>query len=136
MSKQKGEYMIYTVKRGDTLYRIAENYGLSLDDLITANGITRPNDLAVGQNLFIPTKTSSSTYTVVAGDTMYLISRRLGVSLNELISLNPQITNPNIINIGDILNIPGSMKKNIEVNGYAIANISRETLNTTLPYLT
>ena len=128
--------MIYTVKRGDTLYQIAENYGISLESLISANGINRPNDLAIGQNLFIPTQISSGTYTVAPGDTMYLISRRLGITLNELIALNPQITNPNIINVGDVINIPGGMKKDIEVNGYAIANISNDTLNSTLPYLT
>ena len=129
--------MIYTVKKGDTLFRIAERYGTTVQRLVDANGLTRPNNLAVGQNLFIPTETPSSlnTYTVVRGDTMYLISQRLGISLQELINANPQITNPNLINIGQVINIPNT-KTTIEVNGYAIANISENTLNKTLPYLT
>ena len=130
--------MIYTVKQGDTLYKIAQNYGVTVNDIVTANGLSRPDDLVIGQSLFIPTNNSMgnmTTYTVMAGDTMYLIARRLGISLDSLIMANPQITDPNRIQIGQVINIP-STKKDIEVNGYAIANISTDTLNKTLPYLT
>lgn len=129
--------MIYTVKAGDTLYNIANRVGSSVEELVRVNGLTRPNDLAIGQNLFIPIgHNSSNTYTVAKGDTMFLIAQKLGVSLNALISANPQILNPNAIQIGQVINIPSSTKTTIEVNGYAIANISDTTLNMTLPYLT
>ena len=129
--------MIYTVKAGDTLYNIANRVGSSVEELVRVNGLTRPNDLAIGQNLFIPIgHNSSNTYTVAKGDTMFLIAQKLGVSLNALISANPQILNPNVIQIGQVINIPSSTKTTIEVNGYAIANISDTTLNMTLPYLT
>lgn len=132
--------MIYTVKQGDTLYQIANNFGATINDIVNANGLTRPNDLAIGQNLFIPNQNgnmSTTTYTVVAGDTLYLISRRLGVTLDSLIAANPQIADPNRIQIGQVINVPGNnVKRDIEVNGYAIANISNDTLNRTLPYLT
>lgn len=130
--------MIYTVKQGDTLYKIAEKYGITINDIVTSNGLLRPDDLAIGQNLFIPSQTSNTTtYTVMPGDTMYLIARRLGISLETLITANPQIANPNIIEVGQTINIPGgNMKKDIEVNGYAIANITSDTLSRTLPYLT
>lgn len=132
--------MIYTIKAGDTLFRIAQTYNTSVEKLVSLNGLTRPNDLAIGQNIFIPDGTSNgtpSTYRVVAGDTMYQIANRFDIPLSSLISANPQITNPNIINIGDIINIPTtSTKPTIEVNGYAIANINENTLQRTLPYLT
>lgn len=127
--------MIYTIKQGDTLYNIARAYNTTIDELVKANGLTRPNDLAIGQNIFIPTSNQSNTYTVVSGDTMYRIANKLGITLEELIQANPQISNPNIIQIGQIINIP-STKPNIEVNGYAIAGINLDTLNRTLPYLT
>ena len=127
--------MIYTIKQGDTLYNIARAYNTTIDELVKSNGLTRPNDLAIGQNIFIPTTNSTSTYTVVSGDTMYRIANKLGITLNELINANPQISNPNIIQIGQIINIPNT-KPNIEVNGYAIAGINLDTLNRTLPYLT
>lgn len=128
--------MIYTVKSGDSLYKIARAYGVTIDDIVRVNGLSRPNDLSIGQNLFIPEERSSTdTYTVVSGDTMYKIANRLGITLDELIRANPQISNPNIIQIGQVINIPNN-KPTIEVNGYAIAGINLDTLNRTLPYLT
>lgn len=127
--------MIYTVKSGDTLYNIARTYGTTVNELVNLNGLTRPNDLVIGQNLFIPSNSESSTHTVVSGDTMYKIAMQYNVSLNDLIRANPQITNPNIIQIGQVINIPNN-KPYIEVNGYAIAGISLDTLNKTLPDLT
>lgn len=130
--------MIYTIQRGDTLYNIARTYNTTIDELVRVNGLTRPDDLAVGQNIFIPTQSSNAnitTYTVVAGDTMYKIANRLGISLDAVIAANPQITNPDYISVGQVINIP-SGRRSIEVNGYAIANISQETLERTLPYLT
>jgi len=45
-------------------------------------------------------------YTVVRGDTMFLIAQRLGIPLNELIEANPHIINPNLIYPGDVLCVP------------------------------
>jgi spore coat assembly protein SafA len=50
--------------------------------------------------------TGMQTYTVVAGDTLYGIAANFGVSLSSLEAANPQITNPNLIYPGDIINIP------------------------------
>ena len=48
----------YTVRRGDTLHHIAQRYGVSVSSLMTANGITNPRALEVGQVLTIPGYTS------------------------------------------------------------------------------
>ncbi len=50
----------YTVQRGDTLHRIAQRYGVSVSSLMSANAITNPHDLQVGQVLNIPGYTSYS----------------------------------------------------------------------------
>ena len=127
--------MIYTVKSGDTLYSIANKYKTTIEKIVKDNGLTRPNELAIGQNLWISSPDQSQTYTVVNGDTLYKISTRFGIPLNTLINANKQIENPNYIQVGQTINIP-STKRSIEVNGYAIANISQSTLTKTLPYLT
>ncbi len=41
------------------------------------------------------------TCTVVKGDTLWAIARRYGLSLAELVALNPQLQNPNLIRVGD-----------------------------------
>lgn len=127
--------MIYTIKKGDTLSAIAKRYNINLEELIRLNGLNRPNDLAIGQNIFLPT-TTPTTVVVGRGDTLSKIADRLGVSLESLVRANPQITNPDYILIGQIINIPPQEKRSIEVNGYAIANISDSVFERTAPYLT
>jgi murein DD-endopeptidase MepM/ murein hydrolase activator NlpD len=48
----------YTVRRGDTLHHIAQRYGVTVSSLMTANGISNPRALEVGQVLTIPGYTS------------------------------------------------------------------------------
>ena len=101
--------MVYTIKAGDTLYKLAEQFNTTIDDLVAINGLVRPNDLVVGQNIWIPTKSSQNgTYTVKSGDTMYQISRAFQVSLDSLIAANPQISNPDFIQVGQVINIPNN----------------------------
>ena len=127
--------IIYVVRPGDTLYQIARRYGVDLQKLIDDNGITNPDNLAVGQNIVI--LADLINYTVLRGDTLYNIGERYGVSLEDIIEANPQITNPNQIRVGQIINLPlpsvnlGSM----EVNGYVYDNVTTETLNKILPNL-
>lgn len=49
-----------------------------------------------------------STYTVVYGDTLSAIAARYGLTLAQLLALNPQITNPNQINVGQVINVSGT----------------------------
>src|SRR5207248_2260169 len=44
----------HTVEKGQTLYRIARTYGLTVDELMAVNGIEDPTTLRVGQQLLIP----------------------------------------------------------------------------------
>lgn len=126
--------MIYTIRAGDTLSNIASNYNLTYEQLASINGITDPNNISVGQNLFIPNDIAT-THTVKAGETLYSISRMHGIPLQTLINANKQITNPNRINIGDVINLPDT-RRVVEANGYAVANINTRVLDKTLPYLT
>lgn len=105
----------YTVKRGDTLYAIARRYGVTVSQLASANKISNVNLIRVGQVLVIPGKSGGTTtpppttttrrYTVKAGDTLYAISRRYGVSIQRIASAN-SISNPNLIRVGQVLVIP------------------------------
>jgi LysM repeat protein len=50
---------------------------------------------------------SGGKYTVVSGDTMSGIAAKYGISLGQLEGMNPQVTNPNLIGVGQVLNVPG-----------------------------
>lgn len=86
----------YTVKKGDTLYSIARNYGVSVNSLKSANNLTS-NNLAVGMTLMIPTNpdipTSEEIYVVKAGDSLYKIANMFNMTVNELKTLNNLTSN-------------------------------------------
>ena len=60
----------YTVTRGDTLYGISKQFDVPVETIKRVNNLTS-NTITVGQVLSIPTNTTTATYTVKAGDTLY-----------------------------------------------------------------
>ena len=116
----------YVVQAGDTLYSIARRSGMSLNSLLTLNGLSQSSIIYPGQSLTVSqsegnfstpvsTKTNtassvvstSGTYTVKAGDTLYSIARRSGVSLSSLLSLNG-LSQSSVIRPGQTLNVSGA----------------------------
>lgn len=109
----------YTVKSGDTLSAIASRYGMTVNALVTLNGIKNANLIYPGQVLRVAdsgqgynvsqkatTTATTSTYTVRNGDTLSGISSRYGTSVSALASLNG-ISNPNWIYPGQVLKLSG-----------------------------
>ncbi|WP_447409145.1 LysM peptidoglycan-binding domain-containing protein [Weissella confusa] len=96
----------YTVVKGDSLWAIAQRYGIALNDLIRANpNIKNSNLIYPGDLVFITRTLTLNHYAVRAGDTLWDIARRFNISLEDLIDLNPQIMNINLIYPGDIIKI-------------------------------
>ncbi|MDI9628417.1 MAG: LysM peptidoglycan-binding domain-containing protein [Acidobacteriota bacterium] len=100
----------YVVKPGDTLYRIANLYGVSVSAIVNANNIANPNLIYPNQLLVIPTGSapppSSASYTVQPGDTLYRIAARYGTTVTAIANAN-NIADPNLIYPGQVLMIPG-----------------------------
>lgn len=101
----------YTVKAGDTLSAIAVRHGISLADLEHANPqIRNPDVIHVGQVLKLPHGArelpKATTYKVRKGDTLSEIAQAHGVTLMALERSNPQVHNPNMIIVGQVLTIP------------------------------
>ncbi|MCD6290422.1 MAG: LysM peptidoglycan-binding domain-containing protein [Anaerolineae bacterium] len=87
----------YTVVPGDTLSAIARRFGVTIDALERANGITDATQLQIGQQLIIPsteetpapsTQPENAVYLVAPGDTLFIIARRFGVTVEELARVN------------------------------------------------
>ena len=95
----------YTVKRGDTLYSIAREFNVSVDQLMSENNLSS-SVLSIGQVLTIPNNSinANKTYYVKAGDTLYSIARNFGVSVNNIKTLNNLTSD--ILTIGQSLLIP------------------------------
>jgi murein DD-endopeptidase MepM/ murein hydrolase activator NlpD len=124
---------IYVVQSGDTLAAIASRYSVTIDALISANGLPGANSIAVGQQLAIPAATddagasaeaaapadSSTTYTLQRGDSLYRISLIFGIDVDDIIAAN-DLANPNAVYPGLSLRIP-------DPEGAAVAEVRGET---------
>jgi lysozyme len=102
----------YVVRSGDVLGAIAVACHCSMQDLLAANPqISNPNLISVGEIIHLPSHSSAptpggATYVVQSGDNLSLIAARLGVSLLALERANPQLTDPSLIQPGNVLNVP------------------------------
>lgn len=123
----------YVVQSGDNAFRIALNHNVTLDDLLAVNSLPANPILQIGQVLIIPgcdegaavtdetveaEATAESTesaapleggfrlHTVVQGESLLLIARQYGVTVNAIIAENPDLTDPNRIMPGMELRIP------------------------------
>lgn len=114
----------YTVKRGDTLYSIANSYDTTVNDIIKLNNLTNIV-LSIGQKLQIPkSNNNKNEYIVKAGDTLYKIARENNISVDELKEKN-NLTN-NMLSIGQILIIPNSNNIYKVKRGDTLYKIARE----------
>lgn len=108
----------HTVATGENLYRIGLKYGISWMAIATANNLTNPNILTVGQVLTLPggstptptpaptpSPQTETTYIVQAGDNLYRIGLRFGISWVQIAEANG-LVNPNMITVGSELKIP------------------------------
>lgn len=102
-------YIEYTVRLGDTLWLISQRYGTTVDAIRSLNGLTS-DVLHIGQVLKIPSTTSAAPsyfeYTVRSGDTLWALSRRYGVTVDEIKRLNGLSSDS--LSIGQVLRIPES----------------------------
>jgi LysM repeat protein len=114
----------YYVQRGDTLKGIAIEFHTSVDELLRLNPqISDPNRIYAGQRLVVPHRSPGSgiggggtggtnvpggtqAYIVQRGDTLKSIARQFGTTTAVLLQLNPEITNPNIIQVGQRILVP------------------------------
>ncbi len=101
-------YIIYKVKKGDTLYSIARTYNTTVLEIKNLNNLTSDN-LSIDMNLKIPnpsdnTRPNYTNYVVKKGDTLYSIARTYNTTVLDIMALNN--LNSSSLQIGEVLKIP------------------------------
>ena len=99
-------YIEYVVKSGDTLNRLALEFGTTVNAIVNLNNIQDPKLIYVDQRLQIPKAQNSicENYTVQSGDTLTSIARRYSTTVGEIAKANG-IKNVNVIMVGEVLRI-------------------------------
>lgn len=123
--------VIHTVVAGDTLGDLANRYGVSVEDIAAANGLSDVHTLEVGQQLVIPLggetgaaeepveepaeeaeggaeespAAEERVHIVSPGDTLFRIGQQYGFTVDELVAYN-NLANPDRLDVGDEIRIP------------------------------
>ncbi len=107
---------IHVVQRGESLWRIARHYGVTVEQLAMLNGLPPTSGIFAGQRLLVP-DTSTVTaldafvppaetfHVVTGGETLFYIAQAYGLTVSELASAN-NIRDPSLIYVGQRLLIP------------------------------
>ncbi len=132
MSWNEPDFFEYIVQSGDTLWDLADEFELSVDDLIEANSDLDPDNLLAGQTVLIPDDSELDAsqrpgdrrprprgpyrryrpyecrrpYIVRPGDTLYRISYRFGIPVRSIMNYNPYINFNYPLQIGQTICLP------------------------------
>lgn len=115
----------YIVQAGDTLYKIASKYNMTVNELKALNNLTS-NNLSIGQRLkVLESENSGNTYVVKPGDSLYSIAKRFNISVDELKRVNNKASN--LLTIGEVLEIPSTTSNEVYIvkAGDTLYNIAR-----------
>ena len=98
-------YFVYRVQPGDTLFTIAQKYGITTNVLIAANSISNINYLKIGQTLRVPTQ-NGILYRIKKGDSLLSLAKKYKIDYSKLLAANG-FAKTTKIKTGQIILIPG-----------------------------
>ena len=97
-------FYLHQVDKGQTLYGLSRTYNVSVDDIKTYNPSVEQG-LKIGEYLYIPvSKQKVEIHLVQKGETLYMIARKRGVKENDILNLNPELTET--LSIGQEIIVP------------------------------
>ncbi len=128
--------VIHVVQPGETIDSISKYYNIPANRLILENGITNPDNLAIGQTIVIVQP--EILYVVQRGDTLESIAQQYRVSPMELLRNNPYLSDREFLYAGEtiVISYQTNKTRTIATIGYTFSYIDKSVLIKTLPFLT
>ena len=126
---------IHVVQPGDTMYQLAQQYGVPMERLLQDNQLPNPSHLVVGQTIVV--QYPELTHTVLPGDSLYSIAQMHNTTVAQLLRSNPALQGRDLIYPGQhiVVKYASRPRGPLTVNAYAYPYIDRDLLRATLPYL-
>ena len=127
---------IHVVQPGDTIYRLAQQYGVPMERLLQDNQLPDPSRLVVGQTIVV--QYPELTHTVKSGDSLYSIAQMHGVTVSQLFRNNPVLQGRDLIYPGQVIVVryQGEPRGGLTVNAYAYPQIDRDLFRASSPFRT
>lgn len=88
--QNQGGYQTYIVKKGDSIYSIANEYGLDYKTLYSINGLKEDEYIYPNQEIMIPVG-ANKVYVVEKGDTIESLIKKTGSNINDIMTKNKSI---------------------------------------------
>lgn len=141
----QNEFIIHSVKTGETLYSIAKRYSVTANEIWDLN-IEARNGIKEGMTLKIPkseafvpipnkqgstSSSSTRTHTVLPKETLYSLSKQYNTTISELLRLNPELSDG--LKIGQEIKIPGKENEPINQTATRVEAPVRTNINTKVP---
>jgi len=121
--KRKGSgASTYTVRKGDTLAKLASEFNTTVDGIKRLNGLKNPHKIGVGQKLKIPAADLGSgglfkEHIIKKGENLSYLAKKYGVSISTIESAN-NLSNKHVLKIGQRLLIPAT--SDVTVQSYTV----------------
>lgn len=127
---------IYVVQSGDTVYSIAQKFGVSQERLVSDNALDPNRELVLGQALLV--MKPKVIHTFRQGESLFSIAQSYGTSLLALYRNNPSLIGHEYIETGTqiVISFEDEPTEKIKTSGFAYSYINRNVLEHALPYLT
>lgn len=104
------QFSEYTVKSGDTLFNISQQYNIRWDLIAQINNLSEPYILHAGQKVKVPQGTTSAVagkiYTIKSGDTLAKIATEFNITVDDIIAVNPNLQKSDLITPGQVIKLP------------------------------
>lgn len=122
------QYEVYQVKKGDSLWKISQNYKVNVEEIKKINGLTG-NLLHIGQSLKLPIPSASDNrYVVRKGDSLWKLAKNNNTSVSDIKNANNMQTDT--LQIGQVLVIPASTLASASSNKNMVTMTSTGPLDT------
>ncbi|MED4228249.1 glycosyl hydrolase family 18 protein [Neobacillus cucumis] len=120
---------VHVVRTGEDLWSISKQYNVSLSSIVHANGLSSTTSIIPDLALYIPDNTLPvRAYRIKAGDYPWILAQQFNSSLSLINTANPDI-DLNHLQIGQVINIPSSIKLDMRTLGFLVPSAEATTLS-------